>query len=114
MKKFAAPTDVPARPILSIPEMARHADEAAQFMKLMANSHRLMILCHLLDNEMSVGELNGHLPLSQSALSQHLAVLRKSGLVSTRRDRQTIYYSLASDPVRAIMAELYEQFCAKK
>ena len=99
------------RPRPPIDEMARHAEEASQFLKMMANPHRLMILCHLLDQELSVSELNGHLPLSQSALSQHLAVLRNSGLVSTRRDQQTIYYSLASREVHAIMAELYEQFC---
>ncbi len=93
-------------------EMERHAEQAAQFLKLMANPHRLMILCHLLDAELSVSELNQHLPLSQSALSQHLAVLRNSGLVQTRREQQTIYYSLASIEVQAIMAELYEQFCS--
>lgn len=92
-------------------EMAQHAELAAGFLKLMANPHRLMILCHLLEKEMSVGELNVHLPLSQSALSQHLAVLRTSGLVTTRRERQTIYYSLASTRVQAVMAVLYDQFC---
>ncbi len=104
-------TELKFRPRPPIDEMARHADQAAQFLKLMANPHRLMILCHLLDQELSVSELNDHLPLSQSALSQHLAVLRNSGLVNTRRDQQTIYYSLASKEVQAIMAELYEQFC---
>lgn len=93
-------------------EMARHAEDAAQFLKLMANPHRLMVLCHLLDAEMSVSSINEHLALSQSALSQHLAVLRNSGLVRTRREQQTIYYSLANDGVRAIIAELYQQFCA--
>ncbi|RFF27711.1 MULTISPECIES: helix-turn-helix transcriptional regulator [unclassified Wenzhouxiangella] len=92
-------------------EMAQHAEHAAGFLKLMANPHRLMILCHLLDSELSVSELNSHLPLSQSALSQHLAVLRNAGLVQTRRDQQVIYYSLASGEVRALMATLYEQFC---
>jgi DNA-binding transcriptional ArsR family regulator len=92
-------------------EMAQHAERAAGFLKLMANPHRLMILCHLLESELSVSELNAHLPLSQSALSQHLAVLRNAGLVSTRRDQQTIFYSLASEEVRAVMATLYEQFC---
>lgn len=92
-------------------EMERHAEEAAQFLKLMANPHRLMILCHLLDKELSVSELNQHLPLSQSALSQHLAVLRNSGLVKTRRQQQVIFYWLASDEVRAVMDELYQQFC---
>jgi DNA-binding transcriptional ArsR family regulator len=92
-------------------EMAHQAENAAGFLKLMANPHRLMVLCHLLDTEMSVSELNSHLPLSQSALSQHLAVLRNAGLVRTRREQQTIYYSLASVEVRALMATLYEQFC---
>lgn len=92
-------------------EMAQHAELAAGFLKLMANPHRLMILCHLLEKEMSVGELNVHLPLSQSALSQHLAVLRTSRLVTTRREQQTIYYSLASTRVHAVMAVLYDQFC---
>lgn len=92
-------------------EMARHAEQAAQFLKLMANPHRLMILCYLLDKEMCVSELNGHLPLSQSALSQHLAVLRNSGLVKTRRQQQVIFYRLASQEVSAIMGELYHQFC---
>ncbi|QOC24241.1 winged helix-turn-helix transcriptional regulator [Wenzhouxiangella sp. AB-CW3] len=92
-------------------EMARQAETAARFLKLMANPNRLIILCHLVDAEMSVSELNSHLPLSQSALSQHLALLRNSGLVRTRRDQQTIYYSLASEEVHAVMAALYEQFC---
>jgi len=92
-------------------EMAEHAEQAAQFLKLMANPHRLMILCHLLSQEFSVGELNEHLPLSQSALSQHLAVLRNAGVVKTRRDQQVIYYSLAGHEVRGVMAELYNQFC---
>lgn len=97
---------------MPLSEMARHAEDAAQFLKLMANPHRLMVLCHLLDTEMSVSSINQHLELSQSALSQHLAVLRNSGMVQTRREQQTIYYSLANEGVRAIIAELYEQFCA--
>lgn len=96
---------------MTLGEMARHADDAAQFLKLMANPHRLMVLCYLLDAEMSVSEINEHVPLSQSALSQHLAVLRNSGIVKTRRDQQTIYYSLANRGVEAIIGELYEQFC---
>ena len=97
---------------MPLSDMARHAEDAAQFLKLMANPHRLMVLCHLLEAEMSVSEINKHLPLSQSALSQHLAVLRNSGMVRTRREQQTIYYSLANQGVHAIIAELYEQFCA--
>lgn len=96
---------------VSVDEMARHAKDAAAFLKLMANPHRLMILCHLIEKELSVSELNAHLPISQSALSQHLAMLRKSGLVSFRRDQQTVYYRLASPEVEAIVNELYQQFC---
>lgn len=98
---------------LSPDDMARHAEQAAQFLKWMANPHRLMILCHLLEGEHCVSELNQHLPLSQSALSQHLAVLRHSGLVNTRRQQQTIYYSLAGDEVSAIIQALHQQFCAR-
>jgi len=96
---------------MTIEEMALHAEEASHFLKLMANPHRLMILCHLLDHELCVTEINEWVPLSQSALSQHLAVLRHSGVVRTRRDQQTIYYSLASPAVSSIIGELYEQFC---
>jgi len=96
---------------LTIEEMALHAEEASHFLKLMANPHRLMILCHLLHHELCVTEINEWVPLSQSALSQHLAVLRHSGVVRTRRDQQTIYYSLASHAVSSIIGELYEQFC---
>src|SRR6056297_3462 len=97
---------------MPIAEMARHAEDAAHFLKLMANPHRLMILCHLLETELSVSEINRHVPLSQSALSQHLAILRNSGMVSTRREQQTIYYRLANSGVQAIMDQLYNQFCA--
>lgn len=111
MNQYAVNEPTEHRPRLPIDEMARHAEQAASFLKLMANPHRLMILCHLVDAELSVSQLNGHLPLSQSALSQHLAMLRKSGLVTTRRDQQTIYYSLASPEVYAVMVVLHEQFC---
>lgn len=96
---------------VSIEDMGRHATEAAQFLKQLASPHRLMVLCHLLHGELSVSELNEHLDLSQSALSQHLAVLRHAGLVQTRRQHQVIYYSLASKEVEDIIALLHEQFC---
>lgn len=97
---------------MPVEEMARHAEDAAHFLKLMANPHRLMILCHLLESELSVSAINRHVPLSQSALSQHLAILRNSGMVSTRRQQQTIFYRLANPGVQAIMDQLYQQFCA--
>lgn len=96
---------------LTLAEMARHAEDAARFLKMMANPHRLMVLCHLRNREMSVSEINRHVPLSQSALSQHLAVLRNNGIVQTRREQQTIYYRLANPGVEAIIEQLYEQFC---
>ncbi len=77
----------------------------------MANAKRLLVLCNLLEREMSVGPLAEQVGLSPSALSQHLGKMRALGLVTTRRDGQTIYYSLASQEVRAILATLYAQFC---
>lgn len=78
----------------------------------MSNESRLLILCNLAEGEKSVGELQELVELSQSALSQHLAVLRRDGLVTTRRSAQSIFYSLASEPAKAIMATLYAYFCA--
>lgn len=91
--------------------MAEKATIVESVLKMLANKNRLMILCSLLEQERSVSELNEIVPLSQSALSQHLSALRKTELVSTRRDAQTIFYSVASDSVRAILATLYEQYC---
>jgi len=91
-----------------------HATEAAAFLKALANDQRLVVLCSLLDGALSVGEINERVPLSQSALSQHLAVLRAAGLVSTRRESQTIYYAVAQGPALKIMEVLYEAFCAPR
>lgn len=82
------------------------AETAAAFLTLVGNGKRLAILGHLLDREMSVGAIAEKVGLSQSALSQHLAKLRGSGLVNTRRDRQMIYYSCDSEAVRKLMATL--------
>lgn len=91
--------------------LQKSAKSASELMKVMSNEWRLLILCHLAEEEKSVGSLEKELGLGQSALSQHLAVLRREKLVKTRRDAQSIYYSLNSDDVRAIMATLYERFC---
>jgi DNA-binding transcriptional ArsR family regulator len=98
-------------PVLPLEQMRENAAQAAQFLKAIANESRLMILCHLDGKELSVTELNQHLDLSQSALSQHLAVLRKDGLVTTRRASQTIYYSLDNDGAMQIIHALREMFC---
>mgnify|MGYP001258133035 CR=1 FL=1 len=91
--------------------MRAHAADASRLLKALANDKRLMLLCLLVDGESSVGDLNARVDLSQSALSQHLAVLREDGLVNTRREAQTIYYSLAPGPAERIIATLHEIYC---
>ena len=92
--------------------MQDHAGEAAALLKALANDQRLLVLCRLLESPLSVGEINECVPLSQSALSQHLGVLRDAGLVTTSRQSQTVYYSLAQGPALQIMEILYMTFCA--
>jgi len=94
--------------------MERAADEASELLKALANRHRLLIICQLIDGEHSVGELAEFLSLRDSTVSQHLALLRKDGLVSARRDAQTIFYSIASEPARDILKTLYQAFCISK
>ena len=91
--------------------MQEHVGDAAQLLKALGNDQRLLILCNLLEGPLSVGELNQRLDLSQSALSQHLALLRESGLVSTRREAQTIHYSLPDGPVVRVMELLQDIYC---
>ena len=93
--------------------MREHAGDAVQLLKALANEKRLMVLCMLADGERSVGELNAELDLSQSALSQHLAVLRADGLVDTRRDAQTIYYALVAGPAQRIIETLHGIYCSR-
>ena len=82
-------------------------------LKALANERRLFILCQLQDRELSVGELNEVLGLSQSALSQHLAVLRRDELVATRKEAQTVYYSLRSHEVREMIGLLHRLYCSE-
>jgi DNA-binding transcriptional ArsR family regulator len=95
-------------------EMAEHASEAARLLKTIGNEYRLMILCTLFEGELSVGALNERVPLSQSALSQHLAVLREDGLVTTRREAQTIYYQAARGPALEVIKVLHRLYCCGK
>ena len=94
-------------------DMQEHAADAAGLMKALGNESRLMILCILAEGERSVGELNKLVPLSQSALSQQLARLRQQGLVNTRRESQTIYYSLAHGPADRVINLLHDIYCGK-
>lgn len=89
----------------------RALEQATSLLKAMANEKRLQIVCLLLEKELSVTQINQQLALSQSALSQHLAILRRDNLVNTRRESQTIYYSLTSDGAKAIVETLATQFC---
>lgn len=90
---------------------ATKAEVAASLLKAMSNPHRLMILCRLGASEASVGELQTDSGLSQSALSQHLAVLRSRSLVQTRRESQTIFYSLSDPAVRQVIETLMKIYC---
>jgi DNA-binding transcriptional ArsR family regulator len=93
-------------------EMHASAQEAEELLKALANRHRLLILCQLIEQERSVGELAELLSLRDSTVSQHLALLRKDDLVSTRREGQTIWYAIASEPARKLVETLYQVFCA--
>ena len=104
------PTPTPA---MDPEAMRTHASEAARLLRALANDKRLMLLCLLVEGERSVGELNAKVNLSQSALSQHLAVLRSDGLVTTRREAQTIYYALADGPAQRIIETLHGIYCGR-
>jgi DNA-binding transcriptional ArsR family regulator len=94
--------------------MAPHARQAAELLRALANEQRLMILCNLTSGELSVGELNSKVKLSQSALSQHLAVLREAGLVHTRKTGQLVFYSLADGPGGRVVGTLHDIYCREE
>jgi len=98
---------------LGLKRLEKNAHRACDLLGAMANTSRLMILCQLADGEKSVSDLQPMIGLSQSALSQHLAVLRRKHLVRTRRAGQSIYYSLASGEAASIMHTLHDQFCRR-
>lgn len=91
--------------------LKENAQRASTLLKAMSNQHRLMILCQLASGEKKVGELEELIGLSQSALSQHLARLRRDHFVKTRRSAQTIYYSLAGPEAQAVIETLYGLYC---
>ena len=97
---------------MNLEELEAKAGAAEAMLKAVANRHRLVILCELLKGERSVGALQAGVGLSQSALSQHLARLRDDNLVATRRESQTIHYSLSSRRVARLIGLLYELYCA--
>ena len=99
------------RTVINVEEISKNATQAVDLLKAMSNEHRLLILCYLGEQEMSVSEINERINLSQSNLSQHLARLRKDGLVKTRRESQTIYYSVANNIAAELIGVLQNQFC---
>lgn len=94
----------------AIRDLENKAGEVAELLKLLSNDQRLIILCRLSDQEMSVSELGAHVNLAQSALSQHLAKLRARGLVATRRDGQNIYYRLANPTAQKLVGALCDLY----
>jgi DNA-binding transcriptional ArsR family regulator len=92
--------------------LSTQAGRAETLLKAIANRHRLMVLCDLHQGEKSVTALQQKIGLSQSSLSQHLAKLRSEGVVATRREAQTIFYSLASDDVSRLIATLHDLYCS--
>ncbi len=97
--------------MLQVTDMRQSAAQAVSLLKTLANENRLLIMCVLAEGEFSVGQLNERIKLSQSALSQHLAVLRDQGLVQTRRESQTIYYRLEDSAAMSIIELLHDYYC---
>jgi DNA-binding transcriptional ArsR family regulator len=97
---------------MNLEALTTEAGRAETLLKAIANRYRLMVLCELHQGELSVSALQQRIGLSQSALSQHLAKLRAEGIVTTRRDAQTIYYALASHEIRRIIATLHDIYCS--
>ena len=99
------------KPEADLQGMQEAAGRASAMMKTLGHPGRLMILCNLAEGERSVGDLAGHLGMSQSALSQHLMRMRSEGLVATRRESQTVFYRLAEGEVHQVIQSLYDIFC---
>lgn len=97
--------------IMNIESVEENVETAVNLLKALSNEKRLIIVCALYKGEKSVGELEEIVGLSQSALSQHLARLRRDGLVQTRREAQTIYYSMDDESTRNVLKCLYDIYC---
>lgn len=101
----------PVRAAVAMEQLQENARRAAGLLKAMSNPSRLVILCQLAKGERSVGDLEDEVGLSQSGISQHLAVLRREQVVVTRRHRQTVFYSLAGEDIVKLMHMLHDVFC---
>ena len=110
----ARKAEMPRTAIAQAPDLARmrsHAQEAAGLLRSVGKPQRLLILCELVGGEVGVGTLLQRMALSQSALSQHLALLREAGLVTVRREGVQAFYALAEGPVRPLMRTLHDIYC---
>ena len=106
-------TASPTQPHLRA-DMAARATDAAEFLRILANPNRLMIVCTLVEGEHSVGQLEETLGIHQPTLSQQLTVLREAGIVATRRDAKQIFYRLAEEKAARLIMALYEIFCDRR
>ncbi|MDR2327430.1 MAG: metalloregulator ArsR/SmtB family transcription factor [Acidovorax sp.] len=105
-------TTVPASAAMDVQALRAHAGEAVALLKVLGNADRLMLLCQLTQQERTVGELEQLTGIGQPTLSQQLGVLRREGLVTTRRDGKFIWYQLSQGPALALMQTLHQLFCA--
>lgn len=96
---------------MNIKDMENSAQDAASLLRILANEKRLMIVCQLVGGEMNVGALSEALDARQSTVSQQLALLRSEGIVSSRKDAQTVYYSIADEHALRLVSLLYDMFC---
>ncbi|MGT2508864.1 metalloregulator ArsR/SmtB family transcription factor [Cupriavidus basilensis] len=101
-----------SHPAIDLGTMQAAAAQACALLKVLANQDRLLLMCQLSQGELCVSDLEARLGIRQPTLSQQLGVLRENGLVTTRREGKSIFYSIASQQALAVMAVLYEQFCA--
>ena len=104
--------DTPPAEALDIDALRAHADEAVAMLKVLGNADRLLLLCQMAEQERTVGELEQLTGISQPTLSQQLGVLRREGLVSTRREGKFIWYQLADDRALQLMQTIHQLFCA--
>jgi ArsR family transcriptional regulator, virulence genes transcriptional regulator len=99
---------------MKVEEMRETAEQVAELMKVLAHPKRLLILCQLVEGERSVGDLARLLEMREQAMSQQLALLRKDGLVTTRREGQTIHYGLARGDIALLLDFLYRTYCVPR
>ena len=97
--------------VQDIAQLDERADEASHLLKSLASPIRLKILCQMVEGERSVGEIAANIGIRDTQASQHLSLLRRDGIVATRREAQTIYYRVDSDAARRLLGVLHECYC---